>query len=297
MAYGTLANVHQAKGEYTEALKCLDKVLAINKRIGDKVIDLSAYVNIGNAYYNQNQFEKAITYYEKAIKLNADKINNTSTEGTIYINYGNAQLELGNLKQAFELQQKAIVIGRSNNEPTTLFQAHLNLMHYYLKKKDFENAYHCCKEALEIGIGILGDILEEFHRISFSEKVSSAYFYIIVIGLELNYRSSAFYYLEQSKSGALITLLSNLDYVPRFTSNPSITILLQKEKKILSVIKAIQIRHLQSDPSIIEPGTIAQLELSLEEVYQVIEQYDKNYVATRKGRNLSFQEVQKLLET
>ena len=92
---------------------------------------------LGVIYYQQNQLEKAIDCYQKAIDSLPDNAN-------FYSHLGAAQQGLGQFENAIESQQHAIKL--NPNEAAY----HYNLGYAYNEAKSFEKAIHCYQQALEI---------------------------------------------------------------------------------------------------------------------------------------------------
>ena len=82
--YNNIGNVYLAQGKNEEALKWLDKALAIREKVLDPLHpDLaSSYSNIGVAYVGMKIYEEALEYFEKAlpgyIKSYGEKHKNTN---------------------------------------------------------------------------------------------------------------------------------------------------------------------------------------------------------------------------
>lgn len=75
--------------------------------------DYYLFVNTGNAYFRDNNFEGAISYYEKSLPL-VDK-KDLSTILIINDNIGVAQLQLGNLSKSKEILEKNLKAAEKNN--------------------------------------------------------------------------------------------------------------------------------------------------------------------------------------
>lgn len=62
-----LAASSRMQGQYTQAIKHLERVLEISSEIGDHVGDADAYGTIADVYTELGEFEKAAEYYDKYI--------------------------------------------------------------------------------------------------------------------------------------------------------------------------------------------------------------------------------------
>jgi len=78
----------------------------------DDISDHGAVLgDLGNAYRNLGQVEKAIEYYEKALEI-AREIGDRQGEGADLGNLGNAYSDLGQVEKAIEYYEQALVIAQ-----------------------------------------------------------------------------------------------------------------------------------------------------------------------------------------
>ena len=59
----------------------------------------SVYINIGNVFFSEEQYTRALRFYNKALKM---KIERVRTNGAALANRGLANERLGNIEQAIE---------------------------------------------------------------------------------------------------------------------------------------------------------------------------------------------------
>lgn len=75
-SYINLGGVYRSTGDYEKAITFQNKALKINL-IGEKHNYVAySYVNLGNVYYSTGDYEKAIAYHNKALKINLDILGN-----------------------------------------------------------------------------------------------------------------------------------------------------------------------------------------------------------------------------
>lgn len=118
-------------------LKNLDKALIISKKLIILVNDAETNYIQGNILKLQNEFEKAITFYKKAIAFKKDFFE-------AYNNLASSQKKIGLIDDAFQNYKKSIKINENNLE------AHFNLGNLLYDEKKFDEAFECYKRVTEI---------------------------------------------------------------------------------------------------------------------------------------------------
>ena len=98
----------------------------ISREIGDRRREVNHLGNLGNAYRNLEQIEKAIEYYEQALVISKE-IGYKRGEGTDLGNLGNAYSHLGQLEKAIDYYEKALVIGKEIKYPRLINFCEKNL--------------------------------------------------------------------------------------------------------------------------------------------------------------------------
>jgi len=73
--------------------------------------------------------------------------------------------------------------------------------------------------------------------------------------------------------------------------------LLDDEEANLARLREIQISHLKRTKVLVEPGEIEKIFENLDHIYSKIEQYDPEYVYTRRGKPLSLNKIQQTLSS
>jgi tetratricopeptide (TPR) repeat protein len=69
VCYSNIGRAYKQLGQYQKALEYHEKALAINKEIGDRNGEAAGYNNIGTIYYSIGQNQKALEYHEKLFGL------------------------------------------------------------------------------------------------------------------------------------------------------------------------------------------------------------------------------------
>ena len=81
----------------------------MKKKIGDRAGEGKGYGNLGIAYESLGDYQKAIEYHEKRLKV-AKEIGDRAGEGAGYGNLGNAYQSLGDYQKAIEYHENHLEI-------------------------------------------------------------------------------------------------------------------------------------------------------------------------------------------
>jgi len=333
--YMDLGVVYSKLGDLEKAIEYYRKGLKAKKRIGEKAGEIKCLTNLGVAYYRLRNFGKAIEYHERARKI-ATEIGDRADEAACYGNLGLAfnglgdyakaidyhrkslkivteisdrageskcltnlaavYLNLGDSKKAIEHCKKSLLINRETGDIDSQRIVSLNLSRIYYESKP-KLSYDYCKDSIELSEVISGRLVEEEHKMGFYSLVSDAYQYMVPLCLRLGKPKEAFEYTESSKSRAFLDLLATTKIKPVSQITGKLRSLLDEEEANLARLREIQISHLKRIIIPMEPGEIEKISGDLDRVYSKIEQYDPEYVYTRRGKPLSVNKIQETLSS
>ncbi len=130
-AYSNMGNAYNELKEYQKAINACQKAIEI------KPDNHEAYNNMGNAYNELKEYQKAINAYQKAIEIKHDKHK-------AYNNMGIAYNKLKEYQKAINAYQKAIEIKPDNHE------AYNNMGVAYDELKECQKAINAYQKAIEI---------------------------------------------------------------------------------------------------------------------------------------------------
>ena len=148
-AYGNLGNAYQSLGDYQKAIEYHEKRLKIAKEIGDRAGEGRAYGNLGNAYDPLGDYQKAIEYHEKRLKI-AKEIGDRAGEGGAYGNLGNAYQSLGDYQKAIEYHEKRLKIAKEIGDRAGEGRAYGNLGNAYDPLGDYQKAIEYHEKRLKV---------------------------------------------------------------------------------------------------------------------------------------------------
>ncbi|WP_303316911.1 NB-ARC domain-containing protein [Flavivirga abyssicola] len=100
------------------------KSIKIAEKIKDQDLDNMVYNNMGNLFYTQNRFKRALPYFEKSLRYRI-KGKDELFKSQAYYNLGVVQIEVGKISQARENLIKSLNIEKN-------FSTHVGLCHVYI---------------------------------------------------------------------------------------------------------------------------------------------------------------------
>ncbi len=150
---GNLGNAYSDLGQVEKAIQYYEKALAIAQEIGDRRGEGNRLGNLGLAYSALGQVEKAIQYYEKALAI-AQEIGDRRNEGNWLGNLGLAYSDLGQVKKAIQFYEKALTIDKKIGNRRGEGAWLNNLGFAFQNEKKYREALECYLLAKEIHIEI-----------------------------------------------------------------------------------------------------------------------------------------------
>lgn len=133
-------------GDYSIAAERYERVL---EKISNSCLKSYCLIDLGNAYFDAAQYEKAIYCYQEALAI-AQENDDIELTGKCQGNLGNCNHNLGLIGSAIEHYQKALDIAQSmdNQEFQGMWLHNLGVCYHNLGKSD--EAILCHQQALEI---------------------------------------------------------------------------------------------------------------------------------------------------
>ena len=147
-----MGNAYDDEGNYDKAIEYYQKTIEL------KPDNTEVYNNMGIAYNHKGSYDKAIEYYEKAIELNPDL-------SEAFNNMGNAYSDKGNYDKAIECYQKVIELNPDDVD------AYYNMGNAYFKKGNYNKAIECYKESIELN----PDDVDAYSNMGFTYKNKGNY--------------------------------------------------------------------------------------------------------------------------
>jgi len=153
--YNNIGMIYQAKKQYPQALKYLQKSLMIfEKYLGEKQkITARGYNNLALVYQQIGDFPQAFKYHKKALIARENLLgeNHADTAGS-YDNLGSLYQEMKDYSNALRYYQKSLTVRKKIFGDTHILMAisyyHLGSLYYSMA--DFKASYHYANKAFTI---------------------------------------------------------------------------------------------------------------------------------------------------
>ncbi len=148
-SYNSIGGNLYALGNFDEALDYFQKSLKLNQESKDSLEIAKNFTNIGNIYYNLSSYSLALNYYQKALKIDMI-IGDKEGEADNQGNIGNIYSDLKNFDSALKYYKKALKIHETNNNRRGIATILGNMGTTYLDSKQYDKALVNFSKALEL---------------------------------------------------------------------------------------------------------------------------------------------------
>ena len=150
VSYMSLGNLY-AEEEFVDTAKTrkyLTKSLDLFTIHGETKLKAQCFINLGNLYFNQKEFKKAMAYYasakEKSDYLNGEQLTKIMrNEGSVY--HGRQAFD-----KALEIYQEALASYQEMEKTTEIAALYNDIGNVYLDKGDYEKANIHLNKCLDI---------------------------------------------------------------------------------------------------------------------------------------------------
>ncbi|MCC6180915.1 MAG: tetratricopeptide repeat protein [Bacteroidia bacterium] len=146
---GGIGNIYYEQANYTKALEFYFNALKIKLKIGDKRGQASNLGNIGLIYSEQQDYAKALEYYNRAIVLNKET-GNMKFLASNYVNVGNIYLDKLNYNEALHYFQESLSIQKKLGNKSKQAIIYNNIGIVYDEQGDYKKALDFYQNALKI---------------------------------------------------------------------------------------------------------------------------------------------------
>jgi serine phosphatase RsbU (regulator of sigma subunit)/Tfp pilus assembly protein PilF len=135
--------------DYNEAMKIAIDGLKLSELYGIKKFQLAFYVQSGNILKYQKNNKKAISFYEKAIKI-AKEENDVNALDVCYNNIGTILSESKEYDKALYYYQQSLAIGIQSQDSISIAGGYANIGTIYFDKQQLNDAKEYYQNALVI---------------------------------------------------------------------------------------------------------------------------------------------------
>lgn len=143
--YNLLGRTLYRMGDLDNALYYHNKHLALSRELGEREGEAVALNNIAMIYKDKGDYDKALEYFQQALKLSEDDEQRATAYNNIAIIYS----DKGDYNKAIEYLQKAIELGERVGDYHGVAQTYLNLGDTYREAKNYELAEKYLTEGLK----------------------------------------------------------------------------------------------------------------------------------------------------
>ena len=198
-----MGNIYKNWGNYSEAMSCYKRQLAINKKEGNKRFISFAIGNIGIIYNSLNEHEKTINCYNEQYRL-SHELGDKSGMAMLLGNTGNTYHSHGNYNRAVEYFTEVLEIYRKLNNKRGI-SISVGLIGVISRKKgEYTKAVECfiskkntCEElgdklGLSNALGYLGDV---YHSKNQFKKALDFYDQALLIDNNIDSKPLTIYHL------------------------------------------------------------------------------------------------------
>lgn len=145
----SLGILYKDIGELKKALEVLSASVIISEKHG--ISNSIALNNIATIYFTQENYKKALEYYQQAIEV--EEANPKSNRRTIIqylINIASLYIKISNLEEADKIYSKTFQYCEENNEMEFLVQSLKGLAILYLEKEEYANSETYLNRAINL---------------------------------------------------------------------------------------------------------------------------------------------------
>tara|TARA_B110000483_G_scaffold75626_2_gene94127 strand:- start:2575 stop:4356 length:1782 start_codon:yes stop_codon:yes gene_type:complete len=145
----SLGILYKDIGELKKALEVLTVSVNISEKHG--ISNSIALNNIATIYFTQENYKKALEYYQQAIEV--EEANPKSNRRTIIqylINIASLYIKISNLEEADKIYSKTFQYCEENNEMEFLVQSLKGLAILYLEKEEYTNSETYLSRAINL---------------------------------------------------------------------------------------------------------------------------------------------------
>lgn len=137
--------------DFDRAMSYFNQSVSVAEGINDKKA-LSIYLNnIGNSYFSQEQYGKALEFYQRSLELKRE-IKYQSGEALTLHNMGNTHYRLQNVDMALELLSASMSISSLLRENDLIARNHFSLMQVHQYLKQYEKALSHYQEYIKLRV-------------------------------------------------------------------------------------------------------------------------------------------------
>lgn len=192
-------------GESKKALEILLESIRISEEYN--ISNSIAYNNIATMYLSQENYEKALQYYQKAIEVESNSPKSNRRSIIQYLsNIAILYIKTGNLDEADKIYSKTFKYCEENNEFEFLVSSLKGLAVLFLEKEEYKNAELYLNRAISLST----EIGYEVHKVDLFLYLADVYEKTSRQNLQLKSLNSALEVAKESQKSKMMLVYENL---------------------------------------------------------------------------------------
>jgi CHAT domain-containing protein len=201
--------VHNAQGDYAQALDKLQKSLVLREEMDGKEGIGRTLKNIGNVHYHQADYPRALEYFQRSLSLR-ESLGEKNGIAFSLSDVGKTHLKQGRHTQALDFAERAAALARQIGETEALWRARLTSAAAYLALKDPARAREAFEEAIATIENLRANVAggEGEQQRYFASKIS-AYHAMADMLIAQSKPDEALSFAERAKSRVLLDALQS----------------------------------------------------------------------------------------
>ncbi|RMH69853.1 MAG: PAS domain S-box protein [Gemmatimonadetes bacterium] len=146
-----LASCYWSVNHLDKTLQILLDALALAENIGEPLPLYLTQNNLGIVYYDLKKYDKAKHFFERALEIHQNKLDDDQQLTPLLVNLGNLEIEFGHPPNALEYYQRALQLAKTAEDWNRVIICLNNIGSYYKKHTtDYEEALHYYQQALAV---------------------------------------------------------------------------------------------------------------------------------------------------
>lgn len=149
IATGNMGVVYATKGELDKALGYFEEALKLDEELGRKEGMAANFGNIGIVNRIKGELDKALEYHEKALKLD-EELGRKEGMAAVYGNIGIVYRRKGEFDKALEYYKKALKLDEELGSKGRMAADYGNIGNVYVNRGELDKVLEYFKKALEL---------------------------------------------------------------------------------------------------------------------------------------------------
>lgn len=194
---------------YSDPLKTFEyakQAMELAKKLGFQKGLVTAYNNTGVGYYQQNKYDDALTWYNKAVEEHR-KMDNYRGEANVLTNIGLIYWKKGEYPEAVKYNMQALKIWEAHNDESGICGIYDNLGNVYSDQEQYDQALAYYNRSLDIQKKNNKSTHEQSMTLS---NIGTAYLGKNDLPKALTYFQESLQLLEEDKKESRAVSLSNI---------------------------------------------------------------------------------------